>query len=65
MHIVRDKIQWEYNIITIQADSLSVIFPNALREAIGEHLAELTRYILVSLLGMLIKSIPLAMINMM
>ncbi len=42
-----------------------MIFPNALRAAIGEHLADLTGYILVSLLGTLIKSIPLAMINTM
>ena len=59
-HSLTSSAQYE-----TQAASLSVIFPNALRAAIGEHIADLTGYILLSLLGTLIKSIPLAMINTM
>ncbi len=39
--------------------------PLTLRAAIGEHLAKLSEYIIVSLIGLLRKSGALAMINMM
>ena len=52
------------NVLDSHHQLLRLQHHNALRAAIGEHLAELTGYILMSLLGTLSKSIALAMIDM-